>query len=202
MIRLRGVKTMVRGVGDVAGTLAVVMIVALSQGCSALLPHEETELTSRWESFEAAKQAFEQIVPLETGDTELQALGFSPHRQPNVRILNHADIAKYFLQGSIDGSTLPPAVRECLIRYSDCYAYEAKERRTEDKRYGNFLADFLNFRRRTETRGWEFKALIVLIDGQVVYKLWNGTPEIHQDHDETNPLGPLQGIGPSLVPSP
>ena len=60
----------------------------------------------------------------------------------------------------------------------------------------------LNFKRKVETKGWEFNAVIVLIKDQVVYKTWSGTPEIHEYSDTTNPLGPLQTIGPSLVPGP
>jgi hypothetical protein len=182
---------------NIALTLGVVVI-AIS-GCSALLPHEERKVVSRWEDFESAKQDYDRIVPYQTAEAELDELGFSPRRQPNVRILNHADIAQHFLVGSIDGSTLPPGLKDCFTRYSACYGYEVSQRATEGKRYGNFLADFMNFRRKTVTRGWEFSALIVLIEGQVVYKLWSGTPEIHQKHDETNPLGPLQGVGPSLT---
>lgn len=159
-------------------------------------------MVSHWESFDAAKKAYEQILPYETAEADLERLGFSPYVQPNVRILNHADIARHFLQGSVADSMLPPALRDCFARYAACYGYEITQRCTAGKRYGSFLADFMNFRRKTETHGWEFSALIVLIDGQVVYKLWSGVPEIHEKHEETNPLGPLQGIGPSLAPRP
>lgn len=159
-------------------------------------------MVSHWDNFDAAKRAYEQILPYQTDESELERLGFSPYVQPNVRILNHADIAQHFLQGTFEGAMLPPALRDCFANYAACYGYEIRQRSTEDKRYGNFVADFMNFRRKTETRGWEFSALIVLIDGQVVYKVWSGVPEIYQKHDETNPLGPLQGIGPSLAPRP
>lgn len=190
----------VRGVGMPACVLALVL--ASTLGCSALLPHEESAVVSHWDSFDAAKQAYEQITPYQTGEEELMQLGFSPQVQPNVRILNHAEIAQHFLVGAVDDAMLPPALHDCFMRYATCYGYELRRRAMEDRRYGNFLADFMNFRRKTETRGWEFSALIVLIDGQVVYKLWSGTPEIRQKRDETNPLGPLQDIGPSLTPSP
>ena len=182
--------------------LVPLLVLASTLGCSGLLPHGESTVVSRWEDFDSAKGMYDQIVPYQTREEALDDLGFSPRKQPNVRILNHAEIAQYFLAGSVDGAPLPPGLRDCFARYAVCYGYEVKQRATEDQRYGNFLADFMNFRRKTVIRGWEFSALIVLIDGQVVYKLWSGTPEIHQQRDETNPLGPLQGVGPAMVPRP
>lgn len=170
-------------------------------GCSALLPHGERKVVSRWQDFDTAMEMYERVVPYQTSEWELDALGFSPRIQPNVQILNGAEIAERFQRAAFDGGELPRGLQDCFRDYSACYGYHVKQRSTRDKRYGNFLADFMNFKRKTETRGWEFTALIVLIDGQVVYKQWSGTPEIHEYRDETNPLGPLQGVGPSLIPS-
>ena len=183
------------------GAGSAVMLVT-TQGCSALLPHGQSKAVSRWPDFETAKQNYDQIVAYQTREADLEGLGFSPHVQPNVRILNQAEIAEQFLSGSFHQSILPPGLRDCLARHEACYGYQVRQRTTYDQRYGNFFADFLNFKRKTETRGWEFSALIVLVDGQVVYKQWSGTPEIHEYRDQTNPLGPLQGIGPSLTPRP
>lgn len=183
------------------GWLLSVLVVS-TMGCSSMFPYGESKVVSQWETFDQAKQAFDQVMPYETREAELHELGYSPSKQPNVHILNHAEIAERFVLGSFDGSNLPAGLQHCLNRGADCYGYEMRQRFTKDQRYGSFLADFLNFKRKTETRGWEFNALIVLIDEQVVYKLWSGKPDIHEYRDQTNPLGPLQGVGGALTPRP
>lgn len=176
---------------------------ALLYGCSAALPHGESRVVSRWSSFDEAKQAYDQITPYQTRRAELEALGFSPDGHPNVRILNHADLAERFMLVSANNpDELPEGLWECKKKCASCFGYEVKQRQTRDRRYGNFLADLLNFKRKTEITGWEFSALLVLVDDLVVYKVWGGTPEIREYRDKTNPLGPLQGIGPDIVPHP
>jgi hypothetical protein len=66
-------------------------------------------------------------------------------------------------------------------------------------RTGNFLADFSNFRRNTETSGWRFNALILFVDDLVVYRSWGGQPAVLETEVTNNPLGPLQDVGPSLL---
>jgi len=66
---------------------------------------------------------------------------------------------------------------------------------TRRTRYGNFLADLFNFRRKTEIVGWRFKAVVLLADDVVVYKATGGQPAIHEFEESNNPLGPLQGAG-------
>jgi len=171
--------------------------------CSSALPHGESRVVSRWSSFDEAKQAYDQIVPYQTRRQDLGPLGFSPDDQPNVRILNHADLTERFMLVSADNrEELPQGLRECQKKCGSCFGYEIDQRHTRDRRYGNFFADLFNFKRKTEISGWEFNALLVLIDDLVVYKVWGGTREIQEYRDKTNPLGPLQGIGPDLVPNP
>lgn len=181
----------------------ILLAAGLLYGCSAALPHGESRVVSRWSSFDEAKQAYDQIAPYQTRREDLAALGFSPDDQPNVRILNHADLAERFMLVSANNpEDQPQGLRECQKKCTSCFGYEVEQRQTHDRRYGSFLADFLNFKRKTEITGWEFKALLVLVDDLVVYKVWGGTPDIHQYRDKTNPLGPLQGIGPDIVPYP
>ncbi len=183
--------------------LVPLMFALLLAGCSSLLPHEEYEVTSDWDSFEDAKAAYDGIELYGTLEDDLERLGFGPASRGNVRILNHADIAERFMPVILRGAeNLPVGLRSCLARADDCYAYEVKRRVRHSQRYGNFFADFMNFKRKTKTEGWEFNALIVLVDRQVVYKIWSGVPDVDEYHEETNPLGPLQGIGPSLTPDP
>ena len=64
---------------------------------------------------------------------------------------------------------------------------------------GNFWADFLKFHRKTDTRGWRFKMLLVLSHDKVAYKLWSGTSAIETCREEHSPLGPLQSSGDRLL---
>ena len=66
-------------------------------------------------------------------------------------------------------------------------------------RTGGFLADFSNFERRTETTGWRFNALILFVGDLVVYRSWGGQPLVNELEVNSNPLGPFQEVGPSLL---
>jgi hypothetical protein len=66
-------------------------------------------------------------------------------------------------------------------------------------RTGSFWSDFFNFRRHTVSTGWRFNALLLMVDGVVVYRSWGGQPAVFEAEDSRNPLGPLQDIGPAVV---
>ncbi len=168
-------------------------------GCSALLPHGEEETAGRWKQFDDVMQAYEKVEPFVSSKEDLAELGFSPDEQPNVKILNHIEVLdKLIPDGMSQGAELPKGIQTCMKAGERCSAYEYSQQRLNIRRYGSFLADFLNFKRKTETTGWMFTALFVLTDDEVVYKIWSGTPEISKYKESINPLGPLQGVGPAL----
>lgn len=169
-------------------------------GCGSMLPHGEERVTSPWDSFDQVMAAYDKVVPRQTTRQELEQLNFSPEQSPNVQILNHFEILNRVAPHQALGrEDLPVGLLACVRTEGQCQAYEVKVQVTENKRYGNFLADFLNFRRKTQIRGWAFNAVFVLNDGLVIYKVWSGTPRIDEYRDVNNPLGPLQGIGPDVV---
>ena len=57
------------------------------------------------------------------------------------------------------------------------------------------MLDLLGFRKKTEITGWEFDAIIVMIDDKVVYKIWAGSPMSAEHRDSKKPLGLLQSEG-------
>jgi len=65
---------------------------------------------------------------------------------------------------------------------------------TQSKRYGNLFLDIFGYLRKTREPGWNFKALIVLNRGTVVYKLWSGEPQQERYEKKKKPLGPLQEL--------
>lgn len=169
-------------------------IVLFLIGCGSLLPSvkEETK-TYSWNTFDEAKTAFEKIIPDKTTKDDLQRIGFDPGITPNLRILTHLDIIQLFMVNpSIRKDDLAPGIQSCIDAKENCSAYEIKIKSIANKRYGSVLLDLLNFKRRTKQTGWKFDALIVMVNGTVVHKLWGGTPIIDEYREVKNPLGFLQ----------
>ena len=168
-------------------------------GCGSLLPKSESLTDSPWQSFEEAERAFALIVPHRTTVVDLRRLKLDPAANPNITILNYSDVLRRFVPSpSIDASVLDAGVRECVRAATHCQGYEVDHRAIRHDRYGNFWADILNFRRKTEIKGWRFNAVLLIIDDVVVYKLVGGQPVIHEHEESRNPLGPLQGAGEAI----
>jgi hypothetical protein len=186
-------------VAAIAQRLLLAAVIAAICGCSALLPRGEAVTASPWHSFEEAQQAFDQIVLHQTTAADLKRLMIDPSSTPNVIILNYSDVLRRFIPNpSIDASSLDTGVQECLRAATRCQGYEVDHRVLKRKRYGSFLADLLNFKRKTDIAGWRFNAVVLIVDGVVVYKLTGGQPAIRDHEENVNPLGPFQGAGESL----
>ena len=167
--------------------------------CANLLPEGKLKTTTPWDSYAAGQAMFAQIIPGKTTLAELKTLGVDPDQTPNVALLGHADLLRRLVAtSSFDITRVDPDLQACVSAVDSCVAYEIEQTFMERTRIGNFWADFLNFRRKVDVTGWQFDALVVIRRDLVIYKLWSGKPKIHQSEDEKNPLGPLQGIGPSI----
>lgn len=178
--------------------VCVMIVVSLGLGaCSSLLPEGREERDSPWRSYEAAKDAFDSIVLGETDRETVHRLGFDPGAIANVQILNYSQVARQVLPASpaVAETEVPPGLRRCLQAQNRCLGYQLDLERIERQRVGNFFADFLNFRRETEIKGWRFAALVVMVDERVVFKQWSGQPKVRETRVSRNPLGPLQGAG-------
>lgn len=174
-------------------------LAALLGGCSSLLPKARTE-SPTFQSFDEARQAIEALQPQKSNLETLSDLGLTPTKQPNTVILTHADIVRRVVTGGLlNREDLDPGILTCLSARDACRGWELNVARISKVRTGNFFADFVNFKRRTETTGWRFNALILLVNDVVVYRGWGGQPVINEVEVNTNPLGPLQEMGPSTV---
>ena len=181
-------------------TAAALLIAASLCGCSALLPRSTVITESPWSSYADAEAAFERIVAYKTTAEDLKALNLDPRQNANMTLLNYSDVLKRFVPSpTIDAKTLDRGVRECIEATSACRGVEVEQRVVHRNRYGNFWADFLNFRRKVDVEGWRFNGVILLKDDLVVYKLSGGQPAIREQEEAKNPLGPLQGIGESRL---
>jgi hypothetical protein len=180
-------------------SLAALGMLALS-ACSSLLPEGEGQTESPWHSYDEAQRTFDKIVPGSTRAEGLKSLKLDPQRNPNITILNYSDVLRRFLPSySIATSELDEGVRECIAAKTACKGYEIDHRVIKRSRYGNFFADLLNFKRKVDIVGWRFKAVLLLKDDVVVYKLTGGQPSIREHEENLNPLGPFQGAGESGV---
>ena len=173
----------------------------LAAGCSNMLPKSQSP-SPTFQSFDDARQAIESLVPQKSDLASLSEMGLTPAKQPNTLILTHADVVRRVVNGSVLGKEdLDPGIVTCINARDACRGWELNVARISKARTGNFFADFANFKRRTETSGWRFNALILLVNDVVVYRGWGGQPAINEVEVNTNPLGPLQDMGQSVIPN-
>jgi hypothetical protein len=153
-----------------------------------------------WQNFDEAQTAYDKVVPHKTTVNELKTMGFDPMTTPNVKILTYLDLIQRFIpNASITFDDLQPDVRACIESKDCCHAYEMDLDLTDNKRFGNLALDIFGFNRKTKTTGWTFKALIIVKDDVVAYKLRSGEPNVDRLEKKTKPLGPLQEMDNILM---
>ncbi|MBK7000071.1 MAG: hypothetical protein IPH35_08905 [Rhodoferax sp.] len=186
-------------------SLRCLLLLAVSSsllGCNSLLPSARTQATP-FQSFEEAKIAIKSLVPMQTSRDSLQKNGVDPASYPNTKLLSHADVVRLLIPSTIlRREDLDKGILACLEASDECYGLSIELSQIDRKRDGNFLADFSNFERRTETQGWRFNALVLLVHEVVVYRSWGGQPWVNEIEVTTNPLGPFQNMGPGLLSIP
>lgn len=160
-----------------------------------MLPNSETTTASSWQSYAEAQLAFDLITPGKTTAIELKQLHLDPQSNPNIAILNYADVLRRFMVSqSLSVNDLDQGVRECVNAKTLCRGYEVDQKLVNKQRKGNFFLDVLGFRRETHTAGWRFQGLVLLKEGVVIYKLTGGQPTIAETEHSTTPLGPVQSV--------
>lgn len=166
-------------------------------GCASWLPEARTDVAP-FESFEAARAAIEAILPMQSRRSDIDRLGFNPDKHPNARLLGQTEVIRRFLPSTLlQREDIDPGIWTCLKAGAACRGFEITSAKLTRERKGNFLADFFNFKRRTETRGWRITAVILLIDDLVVYRGWSGQPNVNETVLTDHPLGPFQDIEPA-----
>ena len=172
-------------------------------GCGgALLPSQDEIHTSRFESYESVRDAFDQIKPMRTSLKEVSRLGFDAENASNVRVLSYVDIVNHFVSdSSVALDRLDPAVKACIVARANCQGYEFTLEQKNVDGSGSLFLDLLDFAHtRTET-GWNAHVLILVQDGQVIHKVLSGEPHVQVVHIETKPLGPAQDLSGIVVRS-
>jgi hypothetical protein len=180
-------------------TLTGVLFALLLGGCAGLLPAARQDVSHSWQSFEEAKQCYDQITPYSTTISTVRSLGFDPNKTSNMLVLNQAQVVNAVLPSPLqERDAIPRGIADCMRMQEACIGYLIEPSKINQNRTGNFFLDFLNFKRVTETTGWKFSALVVVVDDVVVYKQWTGQPKIESTDVRTNPLGPLQSMGETM----
>jgi hypothetical protein len=182
-----------------ASLAAFVAAAGLFAGCAELLPTAKSEVSSPWHSFDDAKAAIERIVPNETSAADLRARGIDPYTSANVQLLSYSDILLRFpMNGTFEHDGLDRGLRTCLDAGKACSGYSINIREVKRDRTGGFFLDMLGFKRVTDTSGWSFNALILIVDDRAVYTLYGGQPMVREHEVSIQPLGPAQSFGESL----
>jgi hypothetical protein len=177
---------------------ALAFVAAALGACSSLLPRGSTDTPEGFDTFEQARLAAEQIVALKTPPSQLAKLGFDPVAGPNVTLIPYPDIVgRLAPHPGVPFEKLDAGIRMCIEAQSACRGYLFHFERQDRKRQGSFWLDFLNLRRTTSITGWWFDALIVVTDGQVLFRNFAGQPSTDRVEKQRNPLGPFQPAGES-----
>jgi hypothetical protein len=185
---------------DVLLKRSMVLLSVAITGCSSLLPNAQIQARTPWHNYAEAHAMFEQVIPAKTTLSELRALGVDPDLTPNISVLAQTDLLRRLIPiATSDIRFIDPQLQECISPQQVCFAYEIEQTRNDRERSGNFWLDVMDFKRVTEISGWKFNAVFVVKNGVVIHKLWTGTPNIRQHEEEFRPLGPLQGLGTSLL---
>jgi hypothetical protein len=183
--------------------LLLVPLVLPIMGCKSMFISENHRSVTQWENYDQADAAFNKVVPHQTRVEDLKVLGFDPHITPNIKILNYLDIIERFIpNSSITKEDLHPDVRTCIELKEGCMGYELDLDIMRKKRFGNLALDMTGFTKKTQVYGWNYKALLLIKDGVVVYKLRSGQPNVDKIERKIKPLGPVQEIDNLLTKIP
>ncbi len=175
--------------------LLCLALVITTTGCKSLFTSTSQRARTPWQNFDEAETAFDKIVPHKTTVPELKSMGFDPLTTPNIKILTYLDLIQRFIpNSSITMADLQSDVRACIESKDCCHAYEMELDLIDAKRFGNLALDVFGFKRNTKTTGWRYKALVIVKDDVVAYKIRSGEPNVDRVEKRSKPLGPLQEL--------
>src|ERR1700733_12674651 len=164
-------------------------------GCGGLLPDQQVQSASPFQSYDQVVESFNQIVPGMTNAQDLPNLGFDP-RTANVDVLSYVDIETRFLQApGLRWDHLDPAVQACIRAEAYCNGYVFHPSHSSNKRLGAVVPDLLGFERITRSVRWYADVTLLVMNGRVVHKVFSGTPRSENVDDRKQPLGPVQDLG-------
>jgi len=157
-----------------------------------MLPQTQTQ-SSYFVSFEEAKNAVNSLVPMKSNLQSMIDAGINPYTYPNINSLSYSTILnKLAINTNQTLLKVDEGILLCIQSEKICKGYEITESNVNTRRSGNFFADILNFRRNTNTTGWNFNAIILLMNDTVIYRSWGGQSHVDEYNVKFNPFGFLQ----------
>jgi len=178
----------------IGGVLALVLA-----GCGGVLPHESDADSTKFLTYDQVAASYAGIQPGKTRLNELPGLGFDTRTTPNIEVLSYTDIVNHFLPSErMTLEQAPPGARRCLEAQERCSGYVLQFQHSQRRRNGGAVPDLLGIERDTVRNGWTAKILLLLKDDTVVYKEISGSPNIEDNQNKTQPLGPLQDLGQGI----
>lgn len=140
------------------------------------------------------------LVPMKGLRTTLAEAGLGTDKLPNTVVLTQSDVLRRFLPSNVLSTRdLDPGMIACLVEGKGRLGIEFNIARLSHQCSGGFISVFMNSNRRTETTGWHFYSIVLLVNDFGVYPAWGGQPLISEVDKTNHPLGRLQDIGPSAV---
>ena len=189
--------------GKLQGLLWMVLVFGASlvmlAGCGGLLPDQQVQATSPFQTYDQVVDSFNQIVPGMTNAQDLPNLGFDS-RTANVDVLSYVDVETRFMQApGLRWEHLDPAIQACIRAQLYCTGFVFHPSHTSAKRLGALVPDLLGFERVTRTTRWSVDVTLLVMNGRVVHKVFSGTPRAENLDDRKQPLGPLQDLGNEIA---
>ena len=84
--------------------------------CVNLLPRDDSEQPSGFDSFEAAAQVFDKIVAYRTTVEQLRALGFDLQSSPNVTLISYPQLTgRLAPDRGVPFEAIGPGIRDCIL---------------------------------------------------------------------------------------
>ena len=177
--------------------LYAAIFISLSVGCattsSRLMPSDTTITTSPWKSYQEIKDVFDQVKPYRTTMADLKKLGLDPDLLPNTKFLDAVAVQNTFVNpGGGSDQKIPEEIRDCLSEFKQCRGFGFTYNQVVDRGVGNIVKRWLRFRIENLIRGPDVMFQVFLKGELVVFKRFEGTPNVDKTRLRKNPLGPLQ----------
>ncbi|MBI1362525.1 MAG: hypothetical protein GC134_00905 [Proteobacteria bacterium] len=173
--------------------LILAMIATTITGCASVLPSEIKRTETSWKTYKEASDAFEKIVTNETKRDQLAEIGYDPKGSGNIRLLSMPEILNRY-NAATTQNKLPEGLQKCISAGEKCDVIYIQLENITKKRVGNVALDLLGFKQETRIEGWRADAAIAIVDDVVVFKAWNGVPEVNEYEQKLQPLGPVQTV--------
>jgi hypothetical protein len=143
-------------------------------GCGGLLPDQQLQAATPFQTYDQVVDSFSQIVPGMTNAQDLPNLGFDP-KTANVDVLSYVDIETRFMQvPGLSWDQLDPVVRACIRAEAYCTGFVFHPAHTANKRLGALVPDLLGFARITRSSRWSADVTLLVMNGRVVHKVFSG----------------------------